>query len=103
MPTKSSRRPQPHQDDDSRYESQQRMSWIEEGGIDLRAARANLVEFVAGLYHDLQILAPHGAVTETEPALNLTEPSARRVRASTKSARRAKAPVRRKARRKIRK
>ncbi len=37
-------------DDESRYESNQRMSWIEEGGIDLRAARANLAEFVAALY-----------------------------------------------------
>ena len=41
-----------HQDDDGRYESNQRMSWIEEGGIDLRAARANLVEFVAALYEE---------------------------------------------------
>ena len=42
----------PHHDDDSRYESNQRMSWIEEGGIDLRAARANLAEFVAALYDE---------------------------------------------------
>ena len=53
MPAKPS-----HQDDDSRYESLQRMSWIEEGGIDLRAARANLVEFVAALYEEaMQALA----------------------------------------------
>jgi len=63
-------------DDDGRYESQQRMSWIEEGGIDLRAARANLAEFVAALYDEaMQALTSLGdcapasvdAATSDEP------------------------------------
>ena len=42
------------------------MSWIEEGGIDLRAARANLVEFVAALYEEaMQALHEQG---EFDPA-----------------------------------
>jgi len=48
-------------DDDGGYESLQRMSWIEEGGIDLRAARANLAEFVAALYDEaMQALTSRG-------------------------------------------
>jgi len=62
---KPSRGPKRAQPSESEYESRLRMSWIDEGGIDLRAARANLLEFVAGLYEDaLKLLqAP-----EAEPA-----------------------------------
>jgi len=53
-------------DDDGGYESLQRMSWIEEGGIDLRAARANLAEFVAALYDEaMQALTSRGDSEQT--------------------------------------
>ena len=53
-------------DDDGGYESLQRMSWIEEGGIDLRAARANLAEFVAALYDEaMQALTSCGDSEQT--------------------------------------
>ena len=57
----------PQQDDEGRYESFQRMSWIDEGGIDLRAARANLIEFVLGLYQDALNSPVSEENTETTP------------------------------------
>jgi len=65
---KPSRGPKRAQPSDSEYESRLRMSWIDEGGIDLRAARANLLEFVAGLYEDaLKLLQEPEAAAAPEP------------------------------------
>ena len=94
MPTKTPRRSRPSQPDDSQYESLQRMAWIDEGGIDLRAARANLVEFIAGLYEDaLKLMQPRPC----EPAVNLLVQDEGKSKAKPKvGVRRKKVQVRRK-------
>jgi hypothetical protein len=83
---KPSRGPKRAQPSDSEYESRLRMSWIDEGGIDLRAARANLLEFVAGLYEDALKL-----LQEPEPEANAA-PEPRAASAARKAPLRKKKP-----------
>ena len=99
MATKQPRRSRPAQVDDSQYESRLRMSWIDEGGIDLRAARANLLEFIAGIYEDaLKLVQPQ----PREPAANRAAQGAQGSKAKA-SVRRKKVPARGKKKGAIRK